>query len=193
MLDCGILSQDSGCSVLDQASDLFLRFSFLHPHERVQLVEVSVDSDCVSSYFSPVGDRSTEYVSVLSLEKFLNPGLGEFVTVDGFVAEKDNIFDLRKGSLLFPCYGQPSPGVLLSPERIKEVQDDFPTGEKMLDRNVRADLVSVGISETKEDVVRREGDSHGSSQDQGSVVDLVDDHVEPGEKFLVIHLNLVGP
>ena len=24
-LDCGILSQDSGCSVLDQASDLFLR------------------------------------------------------------------------------------------------------------------------------------------------------------------------
>ena len=62
----------------------------------------------------------------------------------------------------------------------------------MLDRNVRVDLVSSGISETKEDVVGREGDSHRSSQDQGFVVDLVDDHVEPGEKFLVIHLNLVG-
>ena len=112
MLDCGVLSQDSSCSILDQASDLFLRFSFLQPHEQVQLVEVSVNSDCASSYFSPVGDRSTEYVSVLSREKFLNPGRGEFVTVDGFVAEEDNISDLRNGCLLFPCYGQPSPGVL---------------------------------------------------------------------------------
>ena len=100
---------------------------------------------------------------------------------------------LRNGSLLFPGYSQPSPGVLLSPERIEEVQDDFPMRELMLDRNIRVDLVSVGILETKEDVVRREGDSHGSPQDQGSVVDLVDDHVKPGEKFLIIHLDLVGP
>ena len=104
MLDCGVLSQDSSCSVLNQASDLFLRFGFLHPHERVQLVEVSVDSDCASSYFSPVGDRSTEYISVLPLEKFLNPGRGEFVGVDWFVAKEDNISDLRDSSLLFPCY-----------------------------------------------------------------------------------------
>ena len=52
---------------------------------------------------------------------------------------------------------------------------------------------SLGILETKEDVVRREGDSHGSSQDQGSVVYLVDDHMKAVEKFLFIHLDLVGP
>ena len=49
------------------------------------------------------------------------------------------ISDLRDGSLLFPCYSWSSPGVLLSPERIEEVQDDFPTGELMLDRNIRVD------------------------------------------------------
>ena len=94
---------------------MFLGFSCLHSHERVQLVEVSVD------------------VSVFPPEKFLNPDRGEFVT------EEDNISDLRDGSLLFPCYSWSSPGVLLSPERIEEVQDDFPTGELMLDRNIRVD------------------------------------------------------
>ena len=94
---------------------------------------MSVDGDAASSHFSPVADRRAVDVSVFSPEKFLNPDRGEFVM------EEDNISDLRDGSLLFPCYSWSSPGVLLSPERIEEVQDDFPTGELMLDRNIRVD------------------------------------------------------
>ena len=67
------------------------------------------------------------------------------MTVDGFLAEEDTLSYLRNGSLLFPGYSQLSPGVLLSPERIEEVQDDFPTGELMLNRNVRVDLVSGNL------------------------------------------------
>ena len=46
---------------------------------------MSADCDGASFHFSLVRDGSSEDVSVLPLEKFLESGCREFVTVDGFV------------------------------------------------------------------------------------------------------------
>ena len=52
------------CSIFCEASNL-LRLGFLYTW-LVELVQVAVDGDAASSYFSPLVDCSTKYVSVLS-------------------------------------------------------------------------------------------------------------------------------
>ena len=79
VLSCSMLSscfRSKGlrCSIFCETASLLLRLWFLYSNEGVQLVEVSVDGDATSSYFSPVVHRSTKYVSVLSSKKVLNPG-----------------------------------------------------------------------------------------------------------------------
>ena len=75
--------------------------------------------------------------------------------------------------MFFPGYYETSPGVFLLPERIEEIQDKFPPGELMLDRNFSVDLVSLKFQETKENMIRSESDSQGSSQDQRAVLILL--------------------
>ena len=79
------------CSIFCEASNL-LRLWFLYTYE---LVQVAVDGDAASSYFSPLVDCSTKYVSVLS-------GSWDFMSVYGFILEKDNLSNLCNYPLFFP-------------------------------------------------------------------------------------------
>ena len=73
------------------------------------------------------------------------------------VFEEDDISDLGNHSFFVPGYSEVSPGIFLGPERVVEVQHDFPPGELMLNWNVWVDFISVEVPETKEDVVGCEG------------------------------------
>ena len=50
----------------------------------------------------------------------------------------------------------------------------------------------MGISESHKDMVWSDGDPLRSSEDEGSIIYFLCDHVQPGVKFFVIHLELVG-
>ena len=80
------------CSVFCEASNLLLRLWFRYTYE---LVQVSVDGDAASSYFSPLVDCSTNYVSVLS-------GSWDFMSVYGFILEEDNLANRWNYPLFFP-------------------------------------------------------------------------------------------
>ena len=41
-------------------------------------------------------------------------------------------------------------------------------------------------------MVGGEGDAKRGTQDQGTVVDLLNDKVEPGMKLFIVHLELIG-
>ena len=56
---------------------------------------------------------------------------------------------------------------------------------------VWVDLVPLAFSESKEYMVGCEGDSQGSTQDWGAIVELVNDQVNPGQEFFIVHLQLV--
>ena len=62
----------------------------------------------------------------------------------------------------------------------------------MLYGDIWVDFVPVTHPETKEDVVGGDGNSQRSCQDKKTVIELVDDQVDPGEEFFVIHLELMG-
>ena len=82
--------------------------------------------------------------------------------------------------MFFPGHCETSPGVFLRPERIKESQDDLPPGELMLDGNFRVDLVYLRVLESKEDVIRSESYSQGSSLEQRTVVNFINDQINLG-------------
>ena len=50
----------------------------------------------------------------------------------------------------------------------------------------------MGISESQKDMVWGDGDPLRSSEDERSIIYFLRDHVQPGVKFFVIHLELVG-
>ena len=54
--------------------DWFLRLRFLHSHEGVALVEVSVDGDTAPSHFFSVIGGCAIYISFLSVEEGFNSG-----------------------------------------------------------------------------------------------------------------------
>ena len=87
------------------------------------------------------------------------------MAVDWFFLKEDDVTNLGNQSLFLPGHCEASPGIFLSPERIVEVQHDFPPRELMLNWNVWVDFFSVGVPETKEDVVGCESYFQGSSQD----------------------------
>ena len=100
---------------------MILRLGFLHSHEWIQLVEVPVDGDVASSHFPPVRDGDSVLFSVFYPEKSFNSGSGDFVVVDWFVLEEDDISNLGNHSLFLPGYSEASPGIFLGPERVVEV------------------------------------------------------------------------
>ena len=140
---------------------MILRLWLLYTHERIKLVEVSVDSHAASSYFSPVADWSPKYIFLLSAEKVLNYGSWEIMRVYGLILEEDNVTKSWSGWVLFSTY------------------------------YVWVDLVPLAFSESKEYMVGCEGDSQGSTQDWGPIVELVNDQVNPGQEFFIVHLQLV--
>ena len=50
----------------------------------------------------------------------------------------------------------------------------------------------MSIPESKEIMVGCQSYAKWCAEDEGSVVDLLDDEVQPGEELLVIHLDEVG-
>ena len=80
-----------------------------------------VDQDVASSHFPSIGDGGFVHISVLSPEKSLDFGRGDFVAVDWFVLEEDNVPNLGNYSLFLPGYSEASPGIFLGPERVVEV------------------------------------------------------------------------
>ena len=125
-LSSRVRSLGSSCSVLCQALNLLLRLSLLHSHERIQLVEMSVDGDAGSTHFSPVADHCTVYVSV---QKSLNPGSWDLVAVEVYVLEEDNI---TNQSLFLPGYNESPSCIFLFPDGVVEVEDNSPPGDLML-------------------------------------------------------------
>ena len=87
------------------------------------------------------------------------------MVVDWFILEEEDITNLGNQSLFLPGHREASPGIFLCPERVVEIQHDLPPGELMLNWDIWVDFVSMGVPETKEDVVRCESYSQGSSQD----------------------------
>ena len=57
----------------------------------------------------------------------------------------------------------------------------------MSNGGVEVDFVPVTLLKTLENVVRGDGDSQRSSEDERPVIEFVDDHMGPGEKFFVVH------
>ena len=49
----------------------------------------------------------------------------------------------------------------------------------------------MSIPESQQDMVWGDGNSLRSSEDEGSIIYFLCDHVQPGMKFFVIHLELV--
>ena len=50
----------------------------------------------------------------------------------------------------------------------------------------------MGIPESQQDMVWGDGDPLRSFEDERSIIYFLCDHVQPGVKFFVIHLELVG-
>ena len=132
-----------------------------------------VDRDIASSYFSPVIDGGSVHVSLLPSKKSLSSGSRDFVAVDWFVLEEDDISDMGNHSLFLPGYCEASPGIFLCPERVLDVQHDSPPGEQMLNWNVWIDFICVGVPETKEDMVGCEGYSQGAPRIRGQLLILL--------------------
>ena len=66
--------------------------------------------------------------------------------------------------------------------RVEEVEYYFPP--------ITSGLI-LAFSESKEYMVGCEGDSQGSTEDWGPIVELVNDQVNPGQEFFIVHLQLV--
>ena len=111
--------------------------------------------------------------------------------IDGFVLEEDDVAHLRNKSLIFPGHGESPPCVFLFPEGMVEVENNSPPGDLVLCGDVWVDFVSVTLSEAEEYIIGGESDPQWSCQDERPVVEFVDNHVDPGEEFFVIHPELM--
>ena len=66
--------------------------------------------------------------------------------VDRLILEQDDVPHHGDEALLLPGHSESSPGVLLVPERIVEIEDDSPPGDLVLHSDVWVDLVPVAFS-----------------------------------------------
>ena len=71
------------------------------------------------------------------------------MAVDWLILEEDDVAHLGDSSLILPGNCESSPGVLLVPERIVEVEDDPPPGDLVLHSYVRVNFVSVTLTEAQ--------------------------------------------
>ena len=82
-------------------------------------------------------------------------------------------------------------GVFLVPEGMVEVENNSPPGDLVLRGDVWVDFVSVTLSEAEEYMIGGESDPQWSCQDERPVVEFVDNHVDPGKEFFIIHPELM--
>lgn len=83
--------------------------------------------------------------------------------------------------MFFSDDSESSPGVFLLPEGVEEVEDDFPPGDLVVARSFWANFIPKTFLKPLEYMIGGEGDPQGSSKDQGSVVEFVNDHIEAGD------------
>ena len=97
------------------------------------MTQVSVNRNCPASYFSPVLNGCSAYISVLPLEQVYDPGGGELMFETWFISEQNNITQVRSLTLFFLPNNQEMTGIeLLGPEIFKQLQRNLPPGELML-------------------------------------------------------------
>ena len=61
----------------------------------------------------------------------------------------------------------------------------------VLHSDVRVNFVSVTLTEAQNYMIGGQSDPQWGSQEEWSVVEFVDNHVNPGKEFFIVHPELV--